>query len=103
MEYRFVAILKRPFPHGDIEKEEEITIKSMFDLNIHPEAAKSEEWKLSKSFSCWCLCTKGPLAITARLNRTGFCPGEKAMLEVEVNNKSRRRVLDLSAWVSQVF
>lgn len=101
VEYLVVLTFKRPFPHRNVTTQEEINVKSVFDLNLHPAGLEPGQWQTSKTFGCLC-CISGPLSMMIRLNKTGFCPGELALVEVEVSNTSGTPINALSARIYRV-
>ena len=42
-----------------------------------------------KSLCCLC-CKSGPISVTMILNRSGFVPGEKLIINAEIDNKSNK-------------
>lgn len=57
----------------------------------------------SQSTTSGCLfCTDGPLSLKISSRSTGFTPGQKISVKVEVNNQSKRQVDDVSLELIEV-
>lgn len=66
------------------------TVISPIDIN-KPEYQIQVENNIEKTLCCW-LCTSGPISITARTDRRGYCPGESIAISAEFDNQSSRTV-----------
>ncbi|KAI8478878.1 Arrestin domain-containing protein 3 [Branchiostoma belcheri] len=49
-----------------------------------------------KTLCCW-LCTSGPVSLSARTDRRGYCPGESIAISAEFENHSSRRMIPKAA------
>lgn len=78
------------------------TVISPIDIN-RPEYMNFVESSVEKTLCCW-FCTSGPVSITARTDRRGYCPGESIQIFAEFNNHSTRTVTPhATLYQSQIF
>ncbi|XP_048735190.1 arrestin domain-containing protein 3-like [Ostrea edulis] len=78
------------------------TVISPIDIN-RPEYMNFVESSVEKTLCCW-FCTSGPVSITARTDRRGYCPGESIQIFAEFSNHSSRTVLpQATLFQSQIF
>nr|XP_022333953.1 arrestin domain-containing protein 3-like [Crassostrea virginica] len=78
------------------------TVISPIDIN-RPEYMNFVESSVEKTLCCW-FCTSGPVSITARTDRRGYCPGESIQIFAEFNNHSSRTVTPhATLYQSQIF
>ncbi|KAK3583525.1 hypothetical protein CHS0354_026108 [Potamilus streckersoni] len=78
------------------------TVISPIDIN-KPEYQMCVESSVEKTLCCW-LFTSGPISITARTDRKGYCPGESIAISAEFDNHSRRTVIPYAAlYQTQAF
>ncbi|XP_061172330.1 arrestin domain-containing protein 3-like [Saccostrea echinata] len=78
------------------------TVISPIDIN-RPEYMNFVESSVEKTLCCW-FCTSGPVSITARTDRRGYCPGESIQIFAEFSNHSSRTVTPhATLYQSQIF
>ncbi|OWF44458.1 arrestin domain-containing protein 3-like [Mizuhopecten yessoensis] len=86
--YYLQAIVDKPWAF-DNEHFHPFTVIQLLDLNGRTDVMNTVENQGSKTLCCLC-CESGPITGKLRLNRTGYVPGEKIMVQGEVVNHSRR-------------
>ena len=73
----------------------QLPFSPVVDPNLTPAALEPKILQVQKTLCCLC-CTSGPILLTARIPRTGFCIGIDAIpFEVDLENGSNRRVEQL--------
>ena len=73
----------------------QLPFSPVVDSNLTPAALEPKILQVQKTLCCLC-CTSGPILLTARIPRTGFCIGIDAIpFEVDLENGSNRRVEQL--------
>ncbi|CAL8092315.1 unnamed protein product [Orchesella dallaii] len=100
VKYVLEGKVKRSFWERDFNILQPITILGELDQEHVSEAKLPSEVKMSKTFG-FCCCTSGPLFLHVRVPIRGCVPGETIYFNVEVNNMSRKRIVDLSAKILQ--
>ncbi|XP_060068921.1 arrestin domain-containing protein 3-like [Ylistrum balloti] len=86
--YYLQAVVDRPWAF-DNEHFHPFTVIQLLDLNTRPESTNTVTNQGSKTLCCLC-CESGPITANLYLNRIGFVPGEKIIVQGEVTNHSRR-------------
>merc|ERR1712012_201205 len=88
--YTIRAVISRPW-RFDHEKVRIFTVNNPLDLNtknytkyLNPVGTKDH-----KSLCCLC-CKSGPNSVTMILTRSGSVPGEKLIINAEIDNKSNK-------------
>lgn len=102
VEYTIYATVKRSFWKLDYKTRKTINVQAIKDLNQEPMTAIPGAWKISKTFCCLC-CASGLLTLYVKLPRTGYCPGDCILIEVDINNGSSREIYDVSVEILQVL
>ena len=71
---------------------EQVVIASVVDPNTVPGVELPKVLQVEKTFDCLC-CASGPISLTARVPRTGYCVNQDAIpFEVDIENGSNRRI-----------
>lgn len=84
------AVIHRPWKFNSLCKMP-FTVVSVLDLNQQPGATVPVTREFQKQQCCLC-CTIRPLALTARIDKTGYVPGESIILNAEIENLSIRKI-----------
>ncbi|CAL8092309.1 unnamed protein product [Orchesella dallaii] len=101
VEYVLEGEVRRSFWKWNLTTLQPITILAEL-VQQHMSLAKlPSEDVISKTFG-FCCCTSGPLFLHVKVPIRGCVPGQSIYFEVEVNNMSRKRIVDLSAQIVQV-
>ena len=76
----------------------ELPYFTVADPNLTPGVLEPKLLQVQKTLCCLC-CASGPISITARIPRSGFCigVGDSIPLEVDVENGSNRQIRQLQA------
>ena len=76
----------------------ELPYFTVADPNITPGVLEPKLLQVQKTLCCLC-CASGPISITARISRSGFCigVGDSIPLEMDVENGSNRQIRQLQA------
>lgn len=88
--YWLKAEMDKPWSFNHKTKKA-FTVISPIDIN-KAEYQICVESSVEKTVCCW-LCTSGPISITARTDRKGYCPGESIAISAEFDNHSKRTVI----------
>ncbi|KAK6178697.1 hypothetical protein SNE40_011221 [Patella caerulea] len=88
--YWLKAEMDKPWSFNHKTKKA-FTVISPIDIN-RSEYQTQVECSVEKTLCCW-LCTSGPISITARTDRRGYCPGESIAISAEFDNHSSRTVI----------
>ncbi|XP_056427821.1 arrestin domain-containing protein 4 [Hyla sarda] len=92
--YELTAVLERPLlPAYSVHRELRIT--NRIDVNSPPLLASVQRYK-EKMVGCW-LCTSGPISLSAKIGRKGYCNGEAIPIYAEIENGSSRLVVPKAA------
>ncbi|XP_073509426.1 arrestin domain-containing protein 4 isoform X2 [Phyllobates terribilis] len=92
--YELNAVLERPLlPAYSVHRELRIT--SRIDVNSPPLLTPEEQSK-EKMVGCW-LCSSGPISLSAKIGRKGYCNGEAIPIYAEIENGSSRLVVPKAA------
>nr|XP_022329532.1 arrestin domain-containing protein 3-like isoform X3 [Crassostrea virginica] len=90
-----------PVPYSNVVEYKFLTYLANVDIDLPLYAkpiVRSKETKISKAFG---IGDAGSIKVTARLDRNGFCPGECALLTLEVLNETSKDLDQPSASVMQ--
>lgn len=68
-----------------------LNVTGTLSLDHVPNAKVPAQNQATKHFCCWC-CKSGPLSAMVRLDRTGYLPGEKMVINAEITNLTNRTV-----------
>ena len=78
-----------------------VAVAPVVDPNIVPNVRLPKVLQVEKTLCCLC-CASGPISLTARVPRTGFCIVQDAIpFEVDVENGSNRQIRQLVAQLQQ--
>lgn len=88
--YWLKAEMDKPWSFNHKTKKA-FTVISPIDIN-KPEYQMPVENNMEKILCCW-LCTSGPISVSARTDRRGYCPGESIAISAEFENHSSRTVI----------
>uniref|UniRef100_A0A2A4K4A1 Arrestin C-terminal-like domain-containing protein n=1 Tax=Heliothis virescens TaxID=7102 RepID=A0A2A4K4A1_HELVI len=84
--YTVKVTLDRPWKF-DQETKMAFTVINAFDLNLNPSYKEPIHIQLEKTFCCFC-CASPPLSVDVQAPVSGYVPGQKIPIRVEVDNKS---------------
>ena len=77
-----------------------ITVNEIIDINtsqmMTPLSSSSEKTL------CCLFCTSGPISLSVKTDRGGYCPGESIAISTEVENHSNRRIRSVQATLNRV-
>ncbi|XP_060063713.1 arrestin domain-containing protein 3-like [Ylistrum balloti] len=88
--YWLKAEMDKPWSFNHKTKKA-FTVISPIDIN-KPEYQTCVQSSAETTLCCW-LCTSGPISITARSDRRGYCAGESIAVSAEFDNHSSRTVI----------
>ncbi|XP_067827671.1 arrestin domain-containing protein 4-like [Heptranchias perlo] len=94
VKYWVTAILERPCVPNQIVKRE-FSVTSQIDVNA-PNFLSSVSKSKEKTVGCW-FFTSGPISISAKIERSGFCNGEAIPIYAEFENCSSRLIVPKAA------
>ena len=77
-----------------------ITVNDIVDINTS-QMTTSLSSSSEKTLCCLC-CTSGPISLSVKTDRGGYCPGESIAISSEVENHSNRRIKSVQATLKQV-
>ncbi|XP_055641029.1 arrestin domain-containing protein 2-like isoform X2 [Toxorhynchites rutilus septentrionalis] len=91
IQYIITVILQRSWKADKIFTIEFIVLRRV-DLNAEPPSIRGPaRAEISKSFRCW-PCRTGPLLITLQTSATGYVPGQRIPVVLEINNGSGSKI-----------
>uniref|UniRef100_UPI00358F08D9 arrestin domain-containing protein 3 isoform X2 n=1 Tax=Myxine glutinosa TaxID=7769 RepID=UPI00358F08D9 len=80
----------------------EFTVIDQVDIGT-PELMAPAGGTKEKTLCCW-LCTSGPISLSAKIQRKGYCPGESIPIHAEIENCSSRPIVPKAAiYQTQIF
>ncbi|XP_032905942.1 arrestin domain-containing protein 4 [Amblyraja radiata] len=94
VKYWVTAILERPCGTSQVVKRE-FSVTSQIDVNA-PYFLASVSKSIEKTIGCW-LFTSGPISLSAKIERSGFCNGEAIPIYAEFENCSSRLIMPKAA------
>ena len=77
-----------------------ITVNEIIDINT-PQLTVPLLRSNEKTLCCLC-CASGPISLSAKTDRGGYCPGESIAISTEGENHSNRRITCVRATLKQV-
>ena len=77
-----------------------ITVNEIIDINT-PQLTVPLSYSNEKTLCCLC-CTSGPISLSVKTDRRGYCPGESIAISTEAENHSNRRITSVRATLKQV-
>ncbi|VDI51695.1 Hypothetical predicted protein, partial [Mytilus galloprovincialis] len=99
--YWLKAEMDKPWSFNHKTKKA-FTVISPIDIN-KAEYQLCVESSIEKTLCCW-MCTSGPISMTARSDRRGYCPGESIAISAEFENHSSRTVIPMATlYQTQAF
>jgi len=87
-------------PGFDKEETAEFYVNHYRNLNMIKKSLEKAENHTSTTFGFLC-CETGPLSLNYSINKTGFVCGEKAIVNVKIDNVSGKEVKDVSIILQQ--
>ena len=78
-----------------------ITVISNIDTNT-PKLLRPLLSSNEKTICCLC-CASGPVSMTVSTDRSGYCSGESICINVDVENHSKRRIVEMQASLKQTI
>ncbi|XP_062921990.1 arrestin domain-containing protein 4-like isoform X2 [Mobula hypostoma] len=94
VQYWVTAILERPGVSDQVVKRE-FSVTSQIDVNV-PYFLSSVSKSKEKTIGCW-FFTSGPISLSAKIERSGFCNGEAIPIYAEFENCSSRLIMPKAA------
>ena len=83
-EIKYLCKVAVDIPRGvDGEGRGEIFVSAVKDLNDYKETLELADAQDEETIGC-CCCTEGPISINVNMAKSGFVPGEKAVINVKV-------------------
>ena len=83
-EIKYLCKVGVDIPVGvDGEGSGEIFVSTVKDLNDYKETLEEADAQDEETIGC-CCCTEGPISINVNMAKSGFVPGEKAVVNVKV-------------------
>ena len=83
-EIKYICKVSVDIPMGvDGEGSGEIFVSAVKDLNDYKETLKVAEAQDEETLGCCCFA-QGPISINVNMAKSGFVPGEKAVINVKV-------------------
>uniref|UniRef100_A0A8C4QEJ1 Arrestin domain containing 3 n=1 Tax=Eptatretus burgeri TaxID=7764 RepID=A0A8C4QEJ1_EPTBU len=80
----------------------EFTVIDQVDIGT-PELMAPAGGTTEKTLCCW-FCTSGPISLSAKIQRKGYCPGESIPIHAEIENCSSRPIVPKAAiYQTQIF
>ena len=76
----------------------EIYENSLKDLNDYKETLEVADAQDEETLGC-CCCTEGPISINVNMAKSGFVPGEKAVINVKLCRMKSRLAWPGLAWL----
>ena len=76
-----------------------INVNEVIDINT-PSLREPLSGANDKNMCCLC-CTSGPISLTAKTDRGGYCPGESIAISIEAQNHSNVRMKSVRATLKQ--
>ena len=97
--YSLLAKIKRSWKF-DHTTTRAITVNEIVDINTGqltvPLSSSNE-----KTLCCLC-CASGPISLSVKTDRGGYCPGESIAISTEAENHSNRRITCVRASLKQI-
>ncbi|XP_042206224.1 arrestin domain-containing protein 3-like isoform X2 [Homarus americanus] len=78
------------------------SVNTLYDLNIDPQAVLPIECTKHDYTCCW-FCRSGPMSLVLRLDRSGFVPGEKMIINAECSNMTNVKINSTKAVIHQTI
>ena len=97
--YSLLARIRRSWKF-DHTTTRAITVNEIVDINT-AQLTSSLSSSNEKTLCCLC-CASGPLTLSAKTDRGGYCPGESIAISTEAENHSNRRVTSVRATLKRI-
>ncbi|XP_040198286.1 arrestin domain-containing protein 4 [Rana temporaria] len=94
VQYQLSAVLERPSA-PDLTVHRELRVTSRIDVNS-PSLLTPVERTKERMVGCWFL-TSGPISLSAKIGRKGYCNGEAVAIYAEIENGSSRLIVPKAA------
>ncbi|XP_055550757.1 arrestin domain-containing protein 17-like [Wyeomyia smithii] len=95
IQYIITVILQRSWKADKIFTIEFIVLRNV-DLSAEPPSIRGPaRIEISKAFRCW-PCRTGPLTVTLQTSATGYVPGQRITLVLEINNGSNSKIQSIN-------
>ena len=83
-EIKYICKVEVDIPIGvDGEGAGEISVSAVQDLNDYKETLEVADAQDEETLGC-CCCAEGPISVNVNMAKSGFVPGEKAVVNVKV-------------------
>ena len=83
-EIKYICKVEVDVPMGvDGEGAGEISVSAVQDLNDYKETLEVADAQDEETLGC-CCCAEGPISVNVNMAKSGFVPGEKAVVNVKV-------------------
>lgn len=97
--YSLLSRIKRSWKFDHVTTRA-ITVNEIVDINTaqmtSPLSSSNE-----KTLCCLC-CASGPISLSVKTDRAGYCPGESIAISTEAENHSNRRMSRVRATLKQI-
>lgn len=90
IKYLLKAVIDKPWTF-DYIREIPLTVKSALDLNTQYEAKARIDKRSSTNFGCLS-CKSGSISAVVYLNKSGYIPGDKINIKLNINNSSNQTI-----------
>ncbi|XP_050735692.1 arrestin domain-containing protein 3-like isoform X5 [Eriocheir sinensis] len=77
------------------------SINTLLDLNTNPQAPMPISFTEEK-YACCLWCRSGPMTVALRIDRSGFVPGEKMIINAECINTTRNEINHTKVTIEQI-
>lgn len=94
VQYQLSAVLERPSV-PDLTIHRELRVTSRIDVNS-PSLLTPVERTKERMVGCW-FFTSGPISLSAKIGRKGYCNGEAVAIYAEIENGSSRLIVPKAA------
>ncbi|XP_072258778.1 arrestin domain-containing protein 4 [Pyxicephalus adspersus] len=94
VQYQLSAVLQRPSV-PDLTIHRELRVTSRIDVNSPSLLTPIEQTK-ERMVGCW-FFTSGPISLSAKIGRKGYCNGEAVAIYAEIENGSSRLIVPKAA------
>nr|XP_045584934.1 arrestin domain-containing protein 17-like isoform X2 [Procambarus clarkii]XP_045584935.1 arrestin domain-containing protein 17-like isoform X2 [Procambarus clarkii] len=78
------------------------SVNTLYDLNTDPQAALPIECT-KHDYACCLWCRSGPMSLVLRIDRSGFVPGEKILINAECSNMTKNKINSTKAVIHQTI
>ena len=97
--YSLVATMRQSWEVEHTSTTRAINVNEVIDINT-PSLREPLSGSNDKNLCClW--CTSGPISLTAKIDRGGYCPGESIAISIEAQNHSNIKMKSVRATLKQ--